>query len=154
MGFVEECGSQFEQEHIVRRVKKQGCSVSLRNLPRTHIMIDLDKGGLPIDVNRRICDYLMFAEERKRAIVAVIELKKGKLRTSKVVDQLRGGASLAEKYLSPKERVRFRAIAVTGRVHKIQNEELKDRKNFVRFRQSVAPVRLIACGSELSRELG
>ncbi len=77
-------------------LNKDGCQVLMGGVPATRLVVDLDRLGSPLGPDETRCDYLLIAEdEQAGGWVAVLELKKGRLRAGHVIRQLRAGASAA-----------------------------------------------------------
>ena len=151
MGLVEKVREQIEPTCIHNgHINKKGCTVSLKNAPQSHLVIDCDKPGSPVDTNQERCDYLFMAEvPGQPGWVAPLELKKKNLDASKVVEQLRAGARVTEKLICDKMKIDFRPTAVSLGIHKMQRNALKENRNYVRFHKHNEPVRLIKCGTPL-----
>ena len=138
-----------------RRLRKEGCSVSLRDAPQPHLIIDLDKPGSPLSQNQTRCDYLFVAEvPSNRDWVVPLELKSGGLDAGKVAAQLQAGARAAEKLVQSGRTIRLRPVlAYGGSMHRAERTAMKKKTNWVRFRDYSEPVRQIRCGSPLTPAL-
>ena len=130
-------------------LRKEGCSLSLQDAPQSRLIIDFDKPGSPLRWRQTRCDYLFVAEvPGKPGWVVPLELKKGRLDASKAVEQLKAGASVAEKLVPDTLTVNFRPVVASGG-NKAERAELRAGRNKVRFRGSVEYVRLLKCGDKL-----
>ena len=149
-GVVETVRGKVENTCVISgRLKKEGCSVSLKDAPQPRLIIDFDKPGSPLGKNQTRCDYLFVAEvSSKPGWVVPIELKKGRLDASKAVEQLRAGASAAEQLVPNTVTVNFRPVVASGG-NKAERAELRAERNRVRFHGTAQPVRLIKCGDKL-----
>ena len=148
-----------------RGIKKEGCSVSLKDAPQPRLIIDFDKPGAPL-VNKPgarpgddpiHCDYLFVAEvSSKPGWVVPLELKnQKKMDASEVVGQLKAGARSAEQLVPNTMTVNFRpVVAFSGGIRKDERNALKANRNKVRFHGTTEPVRLIKCGDQLTKALG
>ena len=138
-----------------RRLRKEGCSVSLRDAPQPRLIIDLDKPGSPLSQNQTRCDYLFVAEvPSKRDWVVPLELKSGGLDAGKVVEQLQAGARAAEKLVQPSRTIRLcPVLAYGGSMHRAERTVMKQKSSWVRFHDYSEPVRQIRCGSPLTQAL-
>ena len=85
---------------LTRTCNKDGCSLSLEQAPKQRVIVDLDAPSLGIE-DQPHCDYLFVSDEPERVFMAPIEFKTGSFSSSHVVDQLRQGAELANRYLPP-----------------------------------------------------
>ena len=139
-----------------RGIKKEGCSVSLKDAPQPRLVIDFDEQGSPLGKNQTRCDYLFVAEDHsKPGWVVPLELKKGQLDTSGIVRQLKAGAHAAEQLIPNTMAVNFRpVVAYGGGIHTAERNALKAKHNQVRFHGTVEPVRLIKCKEQLTKALG
>jgi len=64
MGLVERVRDQIAPTCIrAGRIRREGCTVSLKDAPQPHLIIDCDKPGGPIDSQQERCDYLFIAEK-------------------------------------------------------------------------------------------
>lgn len=135
---------------IVRRCRKQGCTVSMTGAPSERIIVDLDREGAPIGTHERRCDYLFFGESAgQQSWFAPLELKGGRLRGVRaIVAQLQAGADIAESLVPGSLRPLFEPVAVLKGSHKAQRDRLK--RSEVRFRGVVKRVKLQSCGSPLA----
>ena len=149
-GMVETVRGKVESTCVISKgLRKEGCSVSLKDAPKPRLIIDLDKPGSPLGKNQTRCDYLFVADAQgNRGWVVPIELKKGRLDASKAVEQLKAGASVAEQLVPDTLTVNFRPAVASGG-NKAERAELRAERNIVRFRGSVEYVRLLKCGDKL-----
>ena len=131
-------------------LSKEGCKVSLAEVPAPRLTVDFDRPGSPLAADEVRCDYLLIAEgEQAHSWVAVLELKRGKLHADQVVRQLRAGASAAERLVSQNEAFRFRPIAASGSRPKFERAKLREAKNMIGFHGRMEFVRLMSCGDKL-----
>ena len=139
-----------------RGIKKEGCSVSLRDAPQPRLIIDFDKPGSPLGKHQTRNDYLFVAEvPTKPDWVVPLELKGGEMDASEVVGQLKAGARSAEQLVPNAMSVNFRpVVAFGGGIDKAERKVLRAKPNKVRFHGIAEPVRLIKCGDQLIKALG
>jgi hypothetical protein len=131
------------------RLRKEGCSVSLRGTPTDRVVIDLDKPSSPLSGEETRCDYLVFAQDRgQRAWFVPLELKRGAPRPSRLVAQLRAGADAAVEGVGPCP-VNFVPVAAVGGIHKADLTKLKKNANKVGFGGQRKTVRVMRCGGKL-----
>ncbi len=156
MGLVESVRGRIDPECLVSRMRKEGCTVSLKDAPRERLIVDFDKPGGPVGGEGRRCDYLFVADgaQDEAGWVAPLELKKGALRASEVVRQLRAGAEAAERLVPGGLRPAFRPVAAYGSIHKLERTALRERRNLIAFRGRMEAVRLMKCGDRLKKALG
>ena len=155
MGLVESVRGGIDPECLVSRMRKEGCAVSLSDAPRERLIVDFDKRGAPVRGDGRKCDYLFVANDTQNGAgwVAPLELKKGALRASEAVRQLRAGAEAAERLVPGGMLVRFRPVAACGSLHKLERAALRENRNRIAFRGQLEPVRLMNCGAMLIKVL-
>ena len=134
------------------RLRKKGCSVSLRDAPVPSITIDMDKPQAPVGQNETKCDYI-FIGGSGNVFLVPLELKRGKLDASDVVRQLQAGANIANDRIIPKrEGVQCLPVAVCGgKFHRAERRWLSQRK--IRFRSQSSNVQLLKCGQSLVEAL-
>ncbi len=156
MGLVESVRGRSDPECLVSRIGRNGCTVSLRDAPRERLIIDFDKRDAPVRGDGPSCDYLFVAEgvPREAGWVAPLELKRGALRASAVVRQLRAGAEAAERLVPRELRPSFRPTAVCGSIHKLERAALRKPQNRIAFQGHSEAVRLMSCGCRLTEVLG
>ena len=131
-------------------LSKDGCTVSLSDAPVQRLIVDLDKPGSPLKQNQPRCDYLFFANGNGAVgWFAPLELKRGSLRASRIVQQLKAGATVAEQLVADNDPVRFRPIAASGSIQKHQRNILRNKNSKIRFHNHIEAVRLIKCGTPL-----
>ena len=155
MGLVESVRGGIDPECLVSRMRKEGCAVSLKGAPRERLIVDFDKRGAPVRGDGPICDYLFVAEgaQGETGWVAPLELKRGALRASEAVRQLRAGAEAAEKLVPGGIWPTFRPIAACGNLHKLERAALRENRNKIAFRGCLEAVRLVKCGNRLAKVL-
>ena len=139
-------------ECLTRRCKRDGCSVTLKDAPKSHVIIDIDYKRLPIGTREPKCDFIFLSDEGRW--VAPIELKKGSPDASQIVGQLRAGAKLAEQIVPGDIEVQFRPIvAYGGRTHRKELTEFRESKSLVSFRTRKVSVTMLKCGDALAKAL-
>lgn len=147
MTIVESVQQKVDKRCIDRKCQRQGCRVTLEGVPKGHILIDMD---CHIDPNQIRCDFL-FVGRLKTANdewVIPMELKRGQVKASGVIDQLQAGAKAAERLVPQKANVGFQPIVASGRINPEQSRILSSKK--VVFRGKKFAIRRIECGSSLT----
>ena len=135
-----------------KRCRKGACSISLDRVPAKSILVDLDCTSLQESTPQERCDYLFFAEESSTAWVAPVELKSGGFNASKVVRQLLGGVTLADRLLPAASSFQLVPVLACGKVP--HRKELQDlRCNPISLRGRKAKTVLLRCGQELKGTL-
>ena len=130
--------------------------MSLKDAPRERLVVDFDKPGAPVRRDGRKCDYLFIAdgEQGGAGWVAPLELKRGSLRASEVVAQLRAGAEIADRLVPRGLQPAFRPTVAFGSIRKLERNALREPRNRIVFRGQQELVRQIKCGDRLIKALG
>ena len=133
----------------VHDCNKDGCSVSVRTAAPRRIVVDLDCEDLHLPRVRKRCDYLFFGEKGARSQVVPIELKSGRFNATDVIDQLQGGADVADGWLPKEAHFQLVPLLVHGAkvVRRIERTALRSRK--VGLRGQTQQVVMIGCGGKL-----
>ena len=145
---------KVDQECIRKtRLGKEGCKISLDNVPRPRLVVDLDKLSCACIENQTRCDYLfIFEPPEQLGWIVPIELKKGEPKVGEVERQLQGGADVAASLVPRGVDIKFCPVVASGEgVSKGQRRNLKD--IFIRFRGKAEPVRRIAAEVRFMRRL-
>ena len=124
-------------------------------LPSQVLLLNLEHETAPVADNAPRCDYLFVGgDEKKGEWVAPVELTTSAARVSKFLPQLRAGAEIANDLIPRNLQVRFRPIAVYGgELRRIERDNFLKRANRVVFRNKPTPVKLVRCGSPLTKAL-
>ena len=144
-----------EQCHVTS-CRDSGCSLSMKNAPEPNVLLSLEHKESPADASKSHCDFLFVGggDDRRSEWVAPVELTTSAPQVSKFLPQLQAGASIAEELLPRNVKVSLRPIAVHGKdLHPIERDKLKNRANHVVFQNKLTPVRLVRCGSPLTKAL-
>ena len=132
------------------------CSLSLEDVPEPSVLISLEHEAAPVKADQARCDYLFIggSNENREPWVAPVELTASAARVGKFLPQLRAGAGIADKLLPQDVQVRFRPIAAYGgELHRIERDGFLKPANQVVFRRKPVPVKLVRCGSPLTKAL-
>ena len=127
-----------------------GCSLSMDGLNGPHILIDLENEESPADQSIKHCDFLFFGMPNRAGteLVVAIELTTGQSKTENdILGQLSGGATLADNLVPQVTNVRFKAVLGNKGLHRYDFNSL--RKMRVPFRNALAPIKTLRCGSLL-----
>ena len=132
------------------------CSLSLEDVPEPSVLISLEHEAAPVKAKQAHCDYLFVggSDEKGGPWVAPVELTASAARVSKFLPQLSEGAKIADKLLPQNVQVRFRPVAAYGGEF-IRAERTRFLKpaNHVAFRKKKVPIKLVRCGSPLTKAL-
>ena len=139
--------------HASQCSSKEGCSISLDSAPHPRVLINMDCEELRLLAGTR-CDYVFVGADSAAVWVAPIELKAGRFKGAKVVQQLRAGARIAARWLPQGEHV-FRLVPILAhgpkRVHKEDLRALRAAK--ITLRNRTRQTVLIKCGKTLRNAL-
>lgn len=131
------------------------CSLSLDDIPKPSILISLEHETAPVKKGQAHCDYLFVGGSNKKEgpWVAPVELTESAARVSKFLPQLRAGADIADQLIQ-QVQVRFRPVAVYGgELKRIERDSFLKPANHVVFRGKQVPIKLVRCGSPLTKAL-
>ena len=152
-GLVEAVRAEVDDKCLKSgRCRKDGCCISLKCVPKRHLVIDFDKQGSPLEGQTR-CDYLFVADlAGNEGWIVPLELKSGRYKAGKVVKQLEAGTRFAEGIISRKLKIRFWPVLVFKKAPR-QAEILKLRSSKIRFHGNESFIRLFKCGDKLAEKL-
>ena len=126
---------------------KEGCRVSMANLPSERVVLDVDL-AFPTDrANTNQCDFILFyIDSAQNSIVGVpMELKGGNVDASEVIAQLREGTRIVDNFAPRNIAINLVLVLVhADRIHKAQSEKLKLSR--IRFRGEDIPINTTKCG--------
>lgn len=79
---------------------KEGCRVSMDNIPSERVVLDVDRAFPTSSAQTNQCDFILFyIDTTLSSLVGVpMELKSGDVKASLVVEQLRGGARIVNNF--------------------------------------------------------
>lgn len=151
-GVIATVSGSVDQKCHVSACRAQGCSLSLNGLTTARVIVDLDCGELGIRDYRKRCDYVFFGEDEGTSWVVPIELKSGAFRGRDVVEQLQGGADVANRWLP--QRCSFQFVPVLAHGKGVPKRGLKAlRAHKIRLRDHTKQAVLIRCGETLRSAL-
>ena len=151
-GLVESVADKVPSECHAKRLRKEGCSVSMKGISETRVVVDLDCNALDLAPASKRCDYLFVDEELNAAWVAAIEHKSGSFKAGPVVEQLQGGANAANKWLPAESSFQFIPVLAHRKgVHRNDQRTLRSRK--IKLRGQEKQTVLIRCGQGLREAL-
>lgn len=125
----------------------------MRNTPEPNVLLNLEHEYAPVEANAPRSDYLFVGgEEEDGEWVAPIELTASAARVSKFLPQLRAGAEIASRLIPRNLQVRFRPVAAYGgELRRSERDNFLKSANQISFRNMRTPVKLIRCGSPLTK---
>lgn len=149
---VEAIEAKVGSEALATECRKENTTVLLDGAPTPHAVVDLDSSTLDLSGRRR-CDYLFVADAPEAGWVAVIELKSRTFNAEGVIEQLQGGAELADEWLPEAVPVNFRPVLV----HRLQTFGMHRKTELdrwrVQFRGSRVKVQTLSSGARLMAAL-
>ena len=147
MTIVESVRQTVDNQCIERRCQRQGCRIRLEGIPKGHILIDMD---CYVDSSQVRCDFLFVGRMKiaRDEWVIPMELKRGQVKASSVIDQLQAGAKAADRLIPPKANFEFQPVVASGRIKPEQSRKLRAKK--IVFRGKKFAIRRIECGSSLT----
>lgn len=145
---------------LVTRCQGSGCTVPMDIPNEAYVLVDID--CYMRDPETKKCDFLFISspERGSAVIVAPVELKKGEAKSNTIIPQLKSGAKIAEQ-LIPKERDNLRLSQISflpiaaygGELRREQVKQFRKGSNRIKFRQQQQFVKLIKCGTPISKVL-
>ena len=139
---------------ITNKIGRNGCNISLKDAPKSRLIIDLDAEYSPLE-NKTRCDFLFFADkETEQLVIVLLELKRGELDASKVQKQLKAGAALLQMYIESSSNFDLYAlVAVGGTVNKREMNVLRSDKSYINIHNQRRLIKVMKCGSELMTQI-
>ena len=127
---------------------RNGCRVSLADLPRERVVLDVD---LAFPTDRAVkaqCDLILFCIAQDCLVAVPMELKQGEVDASDVVKQLQEGTRVVSQLVPRNVKTNCIPVLVHGskRVQRRQSEKLK--RSSVNFRGAKLPIQTTRCGFE------
>lgn len=125
---------------------KEGCRISMANLPSERIVLDVDLAFPTSSASTNQCDFVLFYIDTllSRLVGVPMELKSGDVKASKVVAQLREGARIVDNLTPRNIEIELIPVLVHDGIHKAQSERLKESR--IRFRGDRIPINTTTCG--------
>ena len=152
MGLVDDVRKNVSDACLVNRAQAQGCSTTLPGSPDSRLLIDMDCRELGLNQRASRCDFIFVSDDGDW--VVPIELKRGRVRASEVVEQLRAGARFAERVIPRGAAVNFRPVTVHGgKIHPAERRALLRKSAQIRFRGKSEGIELLRCGQPLAAAL-
>ena len=125
---------------------KEGCQVSMANIPSERVVLDVDLAFPTSSAQKNQCDFILFYIDTtlSRLVGVPMELKSGDVKASLVVKQLRGGARIVDNFTPRNIEIELIPVLVHDGIHKAQSERLKVSR--IRFRNDGIPINTTTCG--------
>lgn len=151
MTLLERICASVDSACIVRRLRKEGCTVGLDGTHDHRLILDLDRPASPLGPDEARCDYLLFIQPPEAQMCVVpLELKGGSARTH-VVDQLQAGAKLANRLLPASAPAVLRPVLAYRSMPTEVSKELRRRP--IQFRNTQNYVGRMKCGTALANAI-
>ena len=151
-GTVAEIARIVPHSCLTTHCNKDKCRIDLADTPSVRIIVDMDCNVLSIPAAEKRCDYLFVGEDHKATWVAPIELKSGRLSASEVVEQLEGGARMANSWLPQGASFQFAPVLAHGKtIHRNDLKTLRAKK--LQLRGQRKGIAVIKCGDQLTKAL-
>ena len=151
-GLVESVRAKVNASCLATRCSAEGCVVSMNGVRGEHVLINMDCRSLGIGRQDSRCDFIFVSDDGDW--VVALELKRGSLDASYVVEQLRAGARFVERIIPRDVEVNFVPLAVYGgKFHRKEREELLKRANWISFRGERLRVDSLRCGRSIVEKL-
>ena len=128
---------------------KEGCRVSMANIPTNRIVLDVDRAFPTGRTNINQCDFVLFyIDTVQNSLIGVpMELKRGNVDASEVIAQLQEGTRIIDNCTPNDVDVNLVLVLVHGgSMHRSQRNRLRTAR--VRFRGEEFPINTTRCGHE------
>ena len=128
---------------------KEGCRVSMANIPSERVVLDVDLAFPTGRTDRNQCDYVLFyIDPAQNSLVGVpMELKRGDVNASEIVAQLQDGARIVDNYTPNDVDMNLILVVVHGgSMHRSQRNRLRTSR--IRFRGEDIPINTARCGHQ------
>ena len=128
---------------------KEGCRVSMGNIPTNRIVLDVDLAFPTGRTNTNQCDFVLFyIDTAQNNLFGVpMELKRGDVDASEAVAQLQEGARIVDDCTPNDVEMNLVLVLVHGgSVHRSQRNRLRTAR--IRFRGAEFPINTARCGHQ------
>lgn len=121
-------------ENCCETCSRDGCRVSLKDVPHERIVVDADKAFYAHGHRGKRCDFILFVlGGGGKLVVAPIELKSGRVGVSDALKQLQQGAAFAERFVPEASEAACRPVLFHGSgIHRTDRSRFNREK--IRFR--------------------
>lgn len=128
---------------------KEGCRVSMANIPTSRIVLDVDLAFPTGRTNTNQCDFVLFyVDTAQNSLIGVpMELKRGDVDASEAVAQLQEGARIVDGCTPNDVEMNLVLVLVHGgSIHRTQRNRLRTAR--IRFRGAEFPINTARCGHQ------
>ena len=140
---------QWVGDRIATSYTKEGCRVSMANIPSARVVLDVDR-AFPTDRARtNQCDFVLFyIDTAQNSLVGIpMELKRGDVDASEAIAQLQEGARIVDNHTPNDVEMDLVLVLVHGgSIHRSQRNRLRAAR--IRFRGEEFPINTTRCGHQ------
>jgi len=132
-------------ENCCDSCSRDGCGVSLEDVPRERVVVDADKAFDAHGRSGKRCDFILFVLGAGRKLIAApLELKSGGVDVSDALEQLQKGVAFAGRFAPKASEAECRPILFHGsKIHPKDRIRLNRKK--IRFRGRDLTVKTSRC---------
>ena len=134
---------------IATSYTKEGCRVSMANIPSERVVLDVDLAFPAGRSGTNQCDFVLFyIDSIQSSLIAVpMELKRGDVDASEAIAQLQEGARIVDNSTPTDVEMNLVLVLVHGgSMHRSQRNRLRAAR--IRFRGTEFPINTARCGHE------
>ena len=134
---------------IATSYTKEGCRVSMANIPSERVVLDVDLAFPAGRSGTNQCDFVLFyIDSIQSSLIAVpMELKRGDVDASEAIAQLQEGARIVDNSTPTDVEMNLVLVLVHGgSMHRSQRNRLRAAR--IRFRGTEFPINTARCGHQ------
>ena len=155
---LDEIQSQVGADNLSNSCSRDGCRVSMEDVPSRRVVIDADRAFPAHQIEEgKQCDYILFFTNAGQDILFAVpmELKSGGVDASAVSEQLQQGAEFAARFVPTAFRTICHPVLFHGKsIHPKQRKTLNRAKVLFRGRQLTIKTARCNQPKNLARVLG
>ena len=128
---------------------KEGCRVSMANVPSERVVLDVDRAFPPDRSDTNQCDFVLFyIDASQNCLMGVpMELKRGDVDASEAIAQLQEGARIVDGCTPNDVEMNLVLVLVHGgSIHRSQRNRLRTAR--IRFRGEEFAINTTRCGHQ------
>ena len=128
---------------------KEGCRVSMANIPSERVVLDVDRAFPMGRIDTNQCDFVLFyVDTAQSSLIGVpMELKRGDVDASEAVAQLQEGARIVDNCTPNDVEMNLVLVLVHGgSMHRSQRNRLRTSR--IRFRGEEFPINTTRCSHQ------
>lgn len=125
---------------------KEGCRVSMANIPSERVVLDVDLAFPTSSAQTNQCDFILFYIDTALSSIvgAPMELKSGDVKASVVAAQLREGARIVDDFTPKNIKIDLIPILVHNGLDRTQYDRLRTSR--IGFRSDKLTINTATCG--------